>query len=450
MDSTKFILAWCLLGYAVCGNSTTGQEPLPAPIQEQRFLTLDDLTKLGLQQNPALQRLSFTIEAERGRAVQAGLFPNPQFSVSGDNLGSRIGPGGQITVPFFSQEIVTAGKLRLSRAVVERQVDQATLDLMAQRYILVTTVRRGYFDVLAVQKRVEILDQLVAFSTKSVDVSQRLLGAKEVAELDLIQFRVERNRFRAERDAAQRELAAAFRRMSANLGAPNLAVVPLEDLLILPDPIYEFEPAKSLVVNTHPQLRSAQVGVGRAQAALRLAEVQPIPNVTVGAGYVRDNIDRQDQWAFQVGLPIPIFNRNQGNIRAARAVIGEANRQVSETENDLIARLATAFGDYAAAKETVDQYRAEIIPDARKAYQLSIDAFQGGEFQYLRVLQAQRTVAETNLEYVRALGEMWKAAADISGLLLEEKWPQRQIDAIPPMPADDPAIGRARVHESGS
>jgi len=448
MDSTKHILVWCLFWCGVWENVAPAQEPLPPPAPEQRLLTLDDLTNLGLQQNPALQRLSFTIEAERGRAVQAGLYPNPQFSVTGDNLGSRIGPGGQITAPYFSQEIVTAGKLRLSRAVVERQVDQATWDLMAQRYVLLTTVRRGYFDVLAVQKRVEILDQLVALSTKSVDVSQRLLEAKEIAELDLVQFRVERNRFRAERDAAQRELTAAFRRMSAYLGAPALAIAPLEDLLILPDPIYEFEPAKSLIVSTHPQLRAAQVGVGRAQTALRLAEVQPIPNVTVGAGYVRDNIDRQDQWAFQVGLPIPIFNRNQGNVRAARAEIGEANRQVSVTENDLIARLATAFGDYSAAKERVDQYRAEIIPDARKAYQLSIDAFQGGEFQYLRVLQAQRTVAESNLEYVRALGEMWKSAADISGLLLEENWPQRPFEAIPPMPADAPAAGRARLGDN--
>lgn len=443
MDSTKFILACCLLGCAVCGNSATAQERLPMPKQEQRFLTLDSLTDLGLQQNPALQRLSFSIEAERGRAVQAGLYPNPQFSVSGDNLGSRIGPGGQITAPFFSQEIVTVGKLRLSRAVIERQVDQATLDLMTQRYVLLATVRRGYFDVLAVQRRVEILDGLVRLSSKSVETAQRLVESKEIAELDLIQFRVERNRFRAERDAAERERTAVFRRMAANLGAPDLQITPLEDLLNLPDPAYDFEPAKSLVMSTHPQLRAAQIGVSRTQTALRLAEAQPIPNVTVGAGYVRDNIDRQDQWAFQVGLPLPIFNRNQGNIRAARAEISGANRQVAETSNDLIARLATSFGDYSAAKERVDQFRTDILPDARRAYELSLNAFQGGEFQYLRVLQAQRTLGEADLEYVRSLGEMWKAAADISGLLLEESWPQRPVEVIPPMPADDPAAGRA-------
>lgn len=115
MDSAKHILAWCLFWCGAWVNVASAQEPLLAPRPDQ-VLTLDSLTNLGLQQNPALQRLSFSIEAERGRGVQAGLYPNPQFSVSGENLGSRIGPGGQITAPFFSQEIVTAGKLRLSRS----------------------------------------------------------------------------------------------------------------------------------------------------------------------------------------------------------------------------------------------------------------------------------------------------------------------------------------------
>lgn len=435
MDRTPIqIMGWMLAALFVAAEGQ-GQEPLPAPKEPPARLSLDDLTNMALQQNPRLQRLSFTIEATRGRALQAGLYPNPKFSVSGEELGSREGPGGIITGPFIAQEIVTAGKLKLSRAVIEREVDQATLGLMSERYVLLATVRRGYFDVLTVQRRMEILEQLVALSTKSVETAQRLVEAKEVAELDLIQFRVERNRFRAERDATQRELFAAFRRMVANLGAPDLPLTPLEDLLTLPDPVYEFEPARELVASVHPQLRAAQVGVSRAQVALQRAEVEPIPNVTFGAGYVRNDKDRANEWAFQVGVPIPLFNRNQGNIRAARAEIGQANRQVNEAENELIGRLATAFGDYAAARERVDKYRTDILPDAQRAYQLSIQAFQGGEFQYLRVLQAQRTVAETNLEYVRALGEMWKAASDISGLLLEENWPfAHDRMPIPPIP----------------
>lgn len=443
MDWKSFQIIALIVAALLVAAEVQAQEILPAPDEPPPRLSLDELTNMALKRNPRLQRLAFAIDSGRGRALQAGLYPNPQLGVSGEELGGRQGSGGIITGPFITQEIVTAGKLRLSRAVLERRVDQDTLSLISERYVLLATVRRGYFDVLTIQRRAEILDQLVALSTTSVETAQRLVDAHEIAELDLLQFRVERNRFRAERDAAKRELTATFTRMAANLGVPDLPVAPLKDLFTLPDPQYEFEPARELVASVHPQLRAAQVGVSRAQAALQRAEAEPFPNVIVGAGYQRHNKDHEDNWAFQVGISIPIFNDNQGNISAARAEINQENRRVRETGNELTGQLAEAFGDYKAARERVDQYRTDILPDARKAHQLSMVAFQGGEFQYLRVLQAQRTIAETNLEYVRALGEMWKAAGDISGLLLEEDWPpiQPPIQRMPPEPparTDDP------------
>ncbi len=147
--------------------------------------------------------------------------------------------------------------------------------------------------------------------------------------------------------------------------------------------------------------------------------------MTVGAGYERDNVDHQSQWAFRASLPIPLFNRNQGNVQAANAEVCRAAADVERVQNMLLGRLATAFGQYTAARERAERYRTSILPDAREAYQLALAAFQGGQFEYLRVLQAQRAVAETNLgnPFQRALSELWLATSDIAGLLLEEDWP---------------------------
>ena len=420
-----------------------GNQVLVTAYQEDQSgqLSLDGLTALALERNPELQRLSFAIQSSRGRAYQAGLYPNPTLTITGDELGSRISPGGVITAPFISQEIVTAGKLKFRRAVLHREVDQRTLNLMAERYILLATVRRGYFDVLTIQRRLKILDDLLVVANNSIKVAEPLFEAQEIAELDLIQFRVERNRIVAERDATKRQLNAAFRRLSANLGVPNLATTKLVDIFDLPDPIYDLESAQQLVSSVHPRLRASQAAVGRAQAYLCQAEAEAIPNITVGAGYVRQNKDREDDWTFQVGVPIPLFDRNQGNIAAARADIGSANRQVAVTKNDLISELAANYGEFASSKERVERFRSDILPDAKKAYDLSVDAFQGGQFEYLRVLQAQRTVAETNLDYVKALGDMWKSASDISGLLLEENWPQNSLSTPLPLPMPDAVDG---------
>ena len=100
-----------------------------------------------------------------------------------------------------------------------------------------------------------------------------------------------------------------------------------------------------------------------------------------------------------------------------------AIQDVGRVENDLAERVATALRAYSAALKLAEQYRTEILPRAEETYKLSLEAFKGGQFEYLRVIQAQRAVAEARLEYNRALGEAWRAAAELSALLLEEWWP---------------------------
>ena len=326
-------------------------------------------------------------------------------------------------MPLVSQEIVTAGKLRLNRSAASREVDQATLNLMTQRYVLFTGIRQNYFDLLTLQRRVEILDELVKLAEKSVESTRKLLEAKQVARLDLVQLEVELERFRAEREATARELPGAFRRLAAVVGVYGLPKARLAGSLDAALPDYDLERVQQFVLSEHPELRSAQVGVERAQLLLKRAQVEPIPNVTVGAGYVRQNQNRSDDWTIGVSVPIPVWNRNQGNIMAAQAQVAEAVQEVGRVQNDLVERLATAYRDYAAARQRAERYRMAILPKARETYELSLKAFQGGQFEYLRVLEAQRSVAQATLEYVRAQGDAWRAASVISGLVLEEHWP---------------------------
>ncbi|HBI44109.1 MAG TPA: hypothetical protein DDY78_14840 [Planctomycetales bacterium] len=383
-------------------------------------LGLPDLIRISLERNPALAQAGLDVEAARGRALQAGLYPNPTIGVTGEEIGRR---GGIYTLPLISQEIVRGGKLGLSRAVAERQTDQTLLALQRQRYALFTTVRQGYFEVLASRRRIEVLTDLVGLADQSLVNARKLLEAKVIAELDVLQFEVERDRFRADLDAARNEEAASWRRLAAEVGAPDLPRAPLVNLLgdVLPD--YGFDEARAFVLEEHPEVRSARVGVTRAQLALRRAEVEKVPNVTADVGYQRNVNDRENEAHFQVSLPVPLWNRNQGNILAAQADVGRSLQEVGRVQNDLSGRLAAAFGRYAAAKVRAERYRASVLPNAQKAYRLAQEAFKGGQFEYLRVLQAQRAAAEANLEYVRVQSEAWQAAGEIAGLLLKDCWP---------------------------
>ena len=395
------------------------QAEAPAP----QALGLDDLVRLALERNPRLARAGFAVQGARGRALQAGLYPNPTLQILGDELGDRTGTGGIWTAPFFTQEIVTGNKLRLGRSAAEREVDQATLTLLGERTAVLSAVRRDYVEVLALQNRLALADRLIHVAQQVVAATRARLQAKRASDLDLLQAELELSRLQAEREAIQGELPAALRHLAASVGVPALPAGTLTGSLELPLPDYDLERTRAQVLGVHPELRSAQVGVERARLLLARAQAEPKPNVTVGVGYTRQNQNKSSDWGVHIDVPLPVWNRNQGGIQAAQAVLGEAVHEVARVENDLADRLATAYRAYAAARQRAERYRSTIIPKVREAFDLSMKTYQGGQFDYLRVLAAQKAVVTDTLEYNKALADAWKAAAEIASLAQEETWP---------------------------
>ncbi|MHC4879542.1 MAG: TolC family protein [Planctomycetota bacterium] len=397
---------------------------------------LPELIGLTLERNPRLAQVGWVVEATRGQAVQAGLYPNPTVSVTGNELGDRTGPSG-IWSAYVGQELVTANKLELSQAAALKKVDQESLNVMAQRYLVFTDVRQAFFEALTLQRRADILSDLVALAEQSVANANKLVKAKEAAELDVVQLEVDLERYRADLEATQRALPGAYRKLAASIGNEDMQISRLAGDLTTALPGYDLEQVRGYMLSIHPELRAAQVGVEQAQLVLRRAEVEPIPNITVGTGYTYQGQNRSSDWDIGFSLPVPVWNRNEGNIQTAEAEVQAAIRQVSRVENDLVNRLSAAFSDYASARERSERYQTAILPRAQRTFELSRKAYQGGQFEYLRVLQAQRAVAEANLELIRSLGQMWDSASVIAGLMLEDEWPL--APEPPAIPAPEPS-----------
>lgn len=418
------------------------QNPVPPDTPEPATPAgLDDFVRLAVERNPRLARANLAIDVARGRHLQAGLYPNPDVAINWDEIGDRSSRDrlGILTAPRVSQQIVTGGKLTLAQAVAAREVDQATLEVLTERFAVVGSVRAAFYEALALQRRADILAELAKLADESVAKGKVLLDATppQIARLDFIQLEVERERFRAELGAVRKELPGVYRRLAAvagtNAAIPVSVVGSFEGL-----PDYDPDAVREAVLAYHPQARSAKVGVERAQAAVKRAEVEPVPNLSVYAGYIRQFENRSHDGAVGLSAPIPVWNRNQGNIRAAKAELGMAIQAVGQTENELAARVATAYQTYAAARERAAAYQKDLIPRAEETYRLSLAAFKGGQFDYLKVIQAQRVAAEARLEYNRSLGEAWRAAAELSGLLLEESWPG--LPPAPPGPGAGPVM----------
>ncbi|MFQ5926311.1 MAG: TolC family protein [Terriglobia bacterium] len=391
----------------------------------QSKMTLADLEQMALQHNPTLTQAAARIRAARGRKTQAGLYPNPSVGYTADEVST--GPiirGGEHGF-FVEQEIVTGGKLRLSRSVFAREEIQAEAEAEMQRYRVLNAVRLLYYQALGAERLVELRSELASIARQAVNISQQLYNVGQADEPDLLEAEVEAQRAELALIAARNDRLRIWRQLASVVGNPSLEPVPLAGNLEDPLPKLDRESVLATLLRESPEIKIAQAGVARAEQALKRARVEWIPNIVVRGG-LRNNRELLEvrgrpvglEGFIDVGVRIPIFDRNQGNVEAARADRERAQHEVERVKLSLRARLAAAYRNYLDAVALVDKYRNKMLPRAQRAYNLYLKSYQQMAAAYPQVLIAQRTHFQLQVDYVAALEQLWRTVVEIRGLLL--------------------------------
>ena len=388
-------------------------------------MTLTDLEQMALQHNPTLSQAAARIRAAHGRKIQAGLYPNPIAGYTADEVsfGSVI-RGGEHGF-FVEQQIVTGGKLRLSRSVFAQEELQAEAEAETQEYRVLNTVRLLYFQALGAQRLVELREQLAGIARQAVDISQQLYNVGQADQPDVLEAEVEAQQAELALLAAQNDQKRIWRQLASVVGNPSLRSAPLAGNLEDPLPELDRDGTLTTLLRASPEIKTAEAGVARAEQALKRARVEWIPNIVVRGG-LRNNRELLELGGRPVGLEgfidagvrIPIFDRNQGNVESARADLALAQHEVERVRLVLRARLAATYRDYLDARALVDKYRDEMLPRAKRAYALYLKRYQQMAAAYPQVLIAQRTLFQLQVSYVDALVDLRQTVVQIRGLLL--------------------------------
>ncbi len=379
-------------------------------------LTLADLETLALANNPVLAKAQAEIEAVRGKWQQVGLRPNPVLGYLGSEIGNDGAAGQQ--GGFIEQEFVTADKLRLRRAVVSREIEQAAQRMVAHRLRVQTDVRSEYYNVLVAQQRVDVSRKIAQLADRAVQSIKQLLKAEQATRIALLQSEVEAESTRIELQTAQNLHQSAWRRLLAVCGTTDLVMMPLEGDVTSPPALAEWGTSLARLLAKSPELSTAMLGIDRARWNLRRACAEARPNVQASLGVQYDDSTDDTISSVQVSMPLPIYNRNQGGIRQAQGELTAARRDADRVELNLQQRLASTYGQLASAQARAARYRDSLLPKAEETLRLVTKGYQAGELPYLNLLTSQRTFFQTNLQYLDALQEAWTAHVQIEGLLL--------------------------------
>lgn len=394
----------------------------PAPIFEQGSgmpisggMTVEQFESLAMGNNPTIAELVATTQKAAGFRTQVGLRANPSIGYNGTQIADQ---GTDQHIVFISQTIITADKLALNRSVLNEALRAQLLQLEAQKYRVATDIQIKFFDALAAQRRMELIQEFQSVSDKGLEFAELRKQAEEGSQLDVVQAKVLKNEVDLQLQQAEIRFNAAWRELVALAGTPEMAPTYLQGQLPQSESTMDWNSVASTIVVSSPEYQAAQARVNQARANICRQKVQPIPNLDVQFAAGVDNGTNNGLINLQIGAPIPVFNKNQGNISAARAEFIRASRDVERIENAIKARLASAAGDFDASLAAVDKYARDILPNAQEGLELAEIAYKGGETSYVQVLIAQRSYFNTNLEYIAAQALLGQARARVDGFVL--------------------------------
>jgi len=395
-------------------------------IPEGPVVTLEELERTAAERNPTLAQAAASVRAAEGRRRQAGAFPNPVVGYSADELAFRAPGERSVHGVFVEQTIPLGGKLGKAKRVFEREREQAEATAEAQRLRVVNSVRALYFEALGAQQLVELRADLADLAREAVGITAELYNVGQADRPDQLEIEIEAERAEVELLRARTDWEQAWRALGAMTGDPGLRPARLAGSLEEGGAALDQEQLLATLLRDSPELRAARAGVERARAVLARQRAERAPDLFVrgGVGYNNELLESDGrktgaEGSIEVGVTVPIFNRNRGGVAEAEAELDIAERELERLQLALRSRLAGSFRGYSNARQTVERYRTQIVPRARRAYEMYLSNFRQMAASYPQVLIAQRTLFQVEVEYARALVELRRGAASLRGFMLE-------------------------------
>ncbi len=399
----------------------------------EKAMSLADFEALALTNNPTIQELVATTQKAAGYKLQVGLQANPTLGYQGTQIADA---GTDQHTVYISQTFITADKLQLNRRVLNEALRHQLLQLEAQKYRVATDVRIKFYQALAAQQRVQLVRDFQSVADKGLELAELRKKALEGSQLDVVQAKVLKNEIDLAVQQAEVNLSATWRELAAIAGSTQMMPTLLEGTLPSSEQTQDWSTLAATLVVSSPEYQAAQARVCQARANLERQCVQPIPNVDFQFAAGTDNGTNSGLINLQVGAPIPVFNKNQGNISAARAELARASREVERIENSIKSRIGEVSRDYDSSMVAVEKYAKDILPNATEGMRLADLAYKAGETSFVQVLVARQSYFDTNLQYIAAQAQLAGARARVDGFVLSGA-----LDAVIDESGDDSLRG---------
>lgn len=374
--------------------------------------TINEIVALAQNQSAELTALEKEAEAKQALAVQSGALANPTLELQGSTGSLSGSPDERSASIGINQEIPLNGKLRLRREAGQREAEAAQRQRDNAARLLREEVSVLAFDLALADKRRELAADLVGLNRDLVTIAEERFKVGDIPELDLNLAKVELARAESRLIETERDGLPLRIRISSLTGLDG-ASFELSDDLATPVVSQTSQELLKQALASRPDLQALALERGKAETETRLAEVEALPNPTVGFFAQRQrsstelgdlsSISSNTQLGVRLSMPIPIFDRNQGGRAAARSRLEATASRRLALERTVTAEVEAACSRLSASARILALFKQGIIPQLTENLKLTQEAYRLGEIGMLAVIEEQKKFFEVNDGYLAAL-----------------------------------------------
>ncbi len=387
----------------------------PGAAQPAEPLTLQGALAKAMSSNAELSAALRELEATEGPLLQGAARPNPELSLLLEDTRQAT----RTTTLQITQLIEWGAKRAARIGAAERGRDIAAAEWALKRADLRASVVSAFHDVLLAQEQVALANDSAELARRAAEAAGKRVQAGKISPVEETKARVAEAAARLDAAQAAASLRSSRQRLAATWGdaMPRFGrVQPSANAGndIPPTPTLE---ALLSRLAMSPGLRSAQVEVQRRRALSDIERLRQTPDLSVSLGLKRDEQLGRSQAVIGLSIPLPLFDRNQGNLLEALRREDKSRDELAVADIQLKTALMQSWGRLDTASTEVRTLRDDVLPGAQSAYDAASKGFELGKFNFLDVLDAQRTLFQAKSQYLRARGDAHRAAADIDRLL---------------------------------
>jgi outer membrane protein, heavy metal efflux system len=390
------------------GAAPAGPNPTAGQVE---LLTLDQALELAEKLQPELAEARANVQAAEGRARQAGAFPNPEAIVGAQQI-PLTGPNDREYVAGVGQTLPLSGRLARARQaeLLDREVRARGLEVTRQD--IRRRVHGAFATALYQDKAHEMQTGILQNARQTVATTRARLEAQDALKEDLARAEMELARTKLEVDRAASLREQALLALAAAMGDPGLTVKTLAGTL---EAAFEIPALENLAATlaAQPESAQAEADIRARRARLDAARAERIPDVRLEVLYHRLEATKSDTLDLGLSIPLPLFDRNQGRLREARAEVAAAEARSRRTHNELSTRLRQAHAQLQAALAASNTLRTEILPRADTVLKGAEARYGAGDISLAELLPVRRDWATIQLNYLESLRDVMQAWAEI-------------------------------------